>query len=171
MEQYGEIIDERFENTIPSAPALDELYKTFVNYFKNPRLTKFKDNDHYTIYMAKINCLLTNISRYIIVIVDHDNNNIGTTCLLSELHWKSFQTRTLDENHDLPYHTYQPHRGSLLDCEIERIKIEEEGSVYKCDKFPITITLLHTKNGAQGYANKGLVISALETFQTIVCIT
>jgi hypothetical protein len=121
--------------------------------------------------MIKNYCLLSKECRYIVALILKDNQDIGYKQNLNNLRWVSFQTRTLDaDHHDLPPHSYNPVRGGPLDIEIVRIKSDEKASTYSCKKFPFTVTLLHTKNNLNEYTEKGTVVTALETFQTIVAL-
>jgi hypothetical protein len=151
------------------SPSLSSMYDAFTKYFSDPVMTKIKDVEKYTMYMSKTYCLLSTEYRYIIALVPQDINIIGFKKNLNELKWLSLQTRSLNDNHNLPQHYYVARRGSILDSEIYRIKTEDKASTYKCDRFPIIITLLHTK-GKNDYQDKGIIITALETYQTIIVI-
>jgi hypothetical protein len=151
------------------SPSLSSMYDAFTKYFSDPVMTKIKDVEKYTMYMSKTYCLLSTEYRYIIALVPQDINIIGFKKNLNELRWLSLQTRSLNDNHNLPQHYYVARRGSILDSEIYRIKTEDKASTYKCDRFPIIITLLHTK-GKNDYQDKGIIITALETYQTIIVI-
>ena len=164
MAGYGEILE-------PFEPDLDLMYKAFVNYFKDPVMVKIKNVDKYSMYMIKNYCLLSKECRYMVALVPKDGYDVGYKQSLSNLRWVSFQTRTLDADHDLPPHSYNPIRGGPLDVEIVRIKTDEKASTYSCKKFPFTVTLLHTKNNLNEYTEKGTIVTALETFQTIVALT
>jgi hypothetical protein len=164
MSGYGEILE-------PFEPELDVMYKAFISYFNNPLMTKIKNTDKYSMYMVKNYCLLSKECRYIVCLILQDNNPNGYKQTLDNMRWLSFQTRTLSQSHELESHLYNPKRGGILDSEISRIKTDNNSSTYKCDKFPFTITLLHTKNDINEYSNKGTVISALETYQTIIALT
>jgi hypothetical protein len=162
-----------WEDPLPT-PGVDgvstsSMYDAFTKYFSDPVMTKIKDVERYTMYMCKTYCLLSTEYRYIIALVPKDINIIGFKKNLNELRWLSLQTRSLNDNHNLPQHYYVARRGSILDSEIYRIKTEDKASTYKCDRFPITITLLHSKS-KNDYQDKGIIITALETYQTIIVI-
>jgi len=163
MAQYGEILD-AYE------PDLDNMYQEFANFFNNPTMTKIKDVNNYSMYMAKTYCLLSNQCRYLIAMVPKDVKGLGTVESLSTIRWVSFQTRTLPDNHNLPPHSYNAKRNGPLACEITRANIGEKASSYKCEKYPFTVTLLHGKKGASEYQSRGTVIAALETYSTIVSL-
>lgn len=161
--RYGELL-----NTYD--PNKESLYESFDTYFNYPSMTKIKDVDNYSVYMAKTYCLLSNECRYIIVFVTIDSTPVYTQERLINLKWDSLQTRTLSEQHSLPSHSYQPRRLASLNVLIRREKIDPEASTYVCDDLPIIVTLLHTKNSSNDYQNQGTVISALETYQTIITL-
>lgn len=163
MAQYGEIILDYNSET-------ESVYTYFVEYFENPTMTKIKNMMELSMYLTKIECLLTNEFRYIIVLVDEDNLPLGAQKLLSNLQWKSIQTRTLSENHSIPIHKYNPTNNSPLNRTITRTHLLDESSTYVCQELSITITLLHKKD-KNDYRSEGKVINALETYQTIITIT
>ena len=160
---YGEIIND-------FSSERDELYEYFYKYFDNPTMYKIKDINNYSMYFCKIHCLLNNNYRYIIVFVFNDNEPIMNQQRLSQLKWENLQTRTLEDHHDLPQHKYQPTRNSKLYTPINRIIKDKDKSVYSCDKLPLQITLLHNKGGANQYQDQGNVITALETYNTLINI-
>ena len=162
MAHYGEIL-----NTFD--PLKDNFCSYINKYFNFPNFKKIKDINENSIYMVKINCLLSNKYRYLIAIVLKDINNIGSFIKLSDLNLISFQTRTLDDKHNIESHNYQPLMSGPLTAKIKRTDILPELSKYKCDKFPIEILLLHKKKDIQSeYQTNGNIISALETYETII---
>ena len=163
IQQYGEMMGS-FESS------REKMYKDFDDYFNHPTMVKIKDVEGHSMYMSKTYCLLSNECRYIIVFVPQDNMPIRTKETLVKLRWVSLQTRTLADNHELPPHGYQPRRHPDLNFPIERVKVETDCSTYTCKDLPLTITLLHGKNGPSDYQQQGNVIAALETFQTILTL-
>lgn len=165
MTEYGELFSEINCDA-------DNMRSGFVAYFNNPVMTKTKSVNGCSIYMAKNYCLLSRLCRYLVAIIEEDNEKIDTKKSLDSLEWVSFQTRTLSENYSLPSHSYVAKRGGPLDIKITRTDISQRGSTYNCENsFPITITLLH-ENGksSNDYQPNGTLISALETFNTIIVI-
>ena len=124
-------------------------------------------------YACKVYGLLTNENRYILCITYGNNYNIGTVEELRTIHWISLQTRRLPENYQCLTHSYIAKIEGPLDEMIERIKKDEKSSTYSCENIPgIIITLLHTeKKDSNTYQNKGKIINALETFETIITFT
>ena len=168
MASYGTLLDEGVD--------IEYMYKTFVDYFNDPVLTKIGnvspgDGPGFSKYMTKCYCLLSKECRYIVAFVDQDNNEVHTTKRLSELWWKSLQTRELADYHNLQPHSYNPENKGPLTCAINRTEKNTEASTYVCSAFPIVVTLLHTKKkGIHDYQDRGTVIAALETWQTIVTL-
>ena len=149
------------------------IFKYFNDYFNSPTMTKIKDVGLFSMYMSKLYCLLSKECRYLVVFVKTDTNQIGYNEQLINLDWVSFQTRTLNSDEytgiSMKNHSYEVvGKGPLL-AEIVRDSITPEASLYKCKDLDIVVTLLHTeKNTKEVYRDAGNVISALETFQTIV---
>lgn len=164
MSHYGEYLG-TYE------PDKQNIYDAFVSFFNNPTMTKIKDIDNmFSMYMTKTYCLLNRDCRYIVILINKDNRSIGSVDLLSSFYWFSLQTRTFSQNekYNLPSHSYNAVRGGLLDKPIFRTELTDEASIYKCDELKLSITLLHTKNDHNEYIEKGNVLQALETYQTIV---
>ena len=76
----------------------------------------------------------------------------------------------LSEKYKCLTHSYIAKVEGPLDEMIERVETGNSSSTYHCENIPeIVITLLHTdKKGPHVYQNKGKIINALETFETIV---
>jgi hypothetical protein len=163
IQQYGELLN-AFE------PGKEKMYQIFDDYFNHPTMVKIKDVQNYSMYMSKTYCLLSNECRYIVAFVQQDIMPIRTKESLSTLKWVSLQTRTLPDHHNLPSHGYQPKRDGPLNVLITRTNVTDEASTYSCQDFPVTVTLLHTKKGSNEYQDRGNIIAALETYNTIICL-
>ncbi len=150
-----------------------KIYDAFTSNFKNPTFTKMRDTDQFSIYMSKIYCLLGTTQRYIVLFTNIDVYTIGTTREMADILWVSLQTRNLEENHDIPLHTYQAKRGTILDAEIVRSFSGFDASEYSCPTIKnLKVTIIHKKGSdSLSYANKGTILSALETYSTIVLLT
>lgn len=164
MADYGEIIDDY-------NPHKESIYKMFTDYFKNPKMVRVKDTDNFYVYLCKLYCLLNRECRFIIVFVEK-NNALQNVENLDSLEWVSLQTRTFPDseypNIDV-IHGYQAVADGPLTAVINKSNVTDTSSTYVCDDIPILITLLHTeKNTKESYQNRGTVIHALETFQTII---
>ena len=163
MAQYGELLDSFYD------PNKEPVYNLFTDYFRDPGMTKIKDIDNYSMYMTKIHSLLGIEHRYVIAFVFKDEKPLGNKENLSNLKWLSLQTRTMTEEHDLPFHTYIPRR-TTLDKKINITQRNERSCSYAVDGLPIIITLLQ-KGKTMNYVSSGSVVSALETYSTIISFT
>jgi hypothetical protein len=162
MAHYGLLLDSY-------GPEREYIYELFSEYFNNPNLIKIKNVDGLSMYCTKILCLLTNEYRYIILFTKEDDNIIGSLTNLKLLFWESLQTRTLEEKFNCNSHDYIPVKSGDLDTIIIRTEYNKKTSEYSSEKFPNLITtLLHTKkDDMYEYQNKGTIITAIETYQTI----
>lgn len=161
MALYGELL-----NTYD--PDLEYIYNLFIEYYGNTYFTKIREEEKYYIYMCKIYGLLNNQYRYLIAVVTA-NNQLKEEELLSDLKWVSFQARTLPENYKLKMYSYVPKKGSILNSQIVKILCNTVSCSYSCSNLPIlNVTLLNTKDDVLEYQPNGTIISALETFQTII---
>lgn len=161
MASYGQALNSGYD------PIKDNIYPLFTQYFENPRMTKIKDTDSYSMYMSKIHALLGVEFRYLITFVPGNNFPIGDTKFLTELEWESLQTRTLIDDHKLPFHSYTPVRIRDLDRRITLVESDDFHYTYKVENLPIQIILLATKKGLN-YNSSGTVVPALETYQTLI---
>jgi len=161
MASYGQILDTGYD------PVKDNIYPLFHQYFENPRLVKIKNVDKYSMYMVKIHALLGVEFRYLIAFVPKNDLPIRDEKFLSQLEWESLQTRTLTDDHIIPSHSYTPKRLPNLDQKIQLRSKDDNQYVYNVIDLPIRITLLPTSKGLD-YNPSGTVVSALETYQTLV---
>ena len=160
-QQYGELLN-AYE------PSKEKMYQAFDDYFNHPTMVKIKDVNGHSMYMSKTYCLLSNECRYIIAFVRQDSMPVRTKESLKILQWVSLQTRTLPDQHSLPPHGYQPKRDGPLHVPIVRTSVTSEASTYSCNDLPVTVTLLHSKKGSVQYQDRGNIIAALETYNTII---
>lgn len=160
MESYIDYID----------PSVEELYTSITNYYQNPVMYKIKDVEQYSLYMAKIESGLMNEHRYIIVFMYKNDEPFRSTSKLGDLKWTTFQTRILNENHDIRSFAYIPKRSSGITSTIELTERTDRYTQYKCEKFPIDITVLNNPNKNDMYQNRSILASALETYRTILTL-
>ena len=162
MIKHGYIINPNYD------PLKIIVYETFDDYFNNPIVNKIKDIEQYSVYMTKIFSMIGNSYRYLILFVDKDSNNINFKQPMKNCEWISLQTRTLDDYHNRPSNKYKFTQIPELKQKITIKTRDEKHSVYDCENFPLSVTLLHTrKNFSMQYQNIGDIITALETYQTI----
>lgn len=154
-----------------SDPSRDVFYSLLDEYYDSPIMTKIKNiGNEYSMYAEKLACLLLNEERYIIAICPIDNNPINTRVHLKGLRWLSFQSRSLHE--DLPVngnHQYEIKRADKFNLLLTLSERTEKYTKYNIkDNTSINVTLLHTRGLEYEYPNEGNLISALETFQTVL---
>ena len=103
--EFGQVINPEYD------PSKNHLYKAFHEYFNNPILTKIKNVNNFTVYMAKIHAMLGNSFRYLILFVNRDVNNTGTEKRMEELDWVSLQTRGRQSP---PQHKHQSKTNRMM---------------------------------------------------------
>lgn len=168
--ENGEIIDDMISSE------REKVYLLFCEYFKNPTMTKYKDNTIYSLYACKVYCLLSKECRFIVVTTLKNKIPLFSNQELKYLEWESIQTRTLNQESELSklsnkinVHSYIPKSEGELTSKILRVNISDKTSSYICENLPLMVTLLHnSKKTSESYQDKGSVISALETWETII---
>ena len=164
MAHYGQILDESYD------PSKDNIYDLFVKYFGDLTMTKIKDVQDYSMYVAKIRCMLSIEHRYVIIFVNNDKLPLGNTDQLRNFRWINLQTRSLPDNHSVNPQTYRPRRMPELMDKIHLESKSPKSYIYHSEKYPIVITLLAKKSGEMEYQPLGTIVSALETFNTIISL-
>ena len=149
-------------------PVRYNFYAILSDYYENLSFVKLKDVEKYSMYICKVHSLLSKDFRYLIAMTNKDNHPPGYKVKLEEIPWKIFQSRTLPDNHTLPLHNYDSRRGTPLDSKINVIKRTKESTTYLNKEFSLEITLLHVRDREYEYPDSGSIVSALETFQTIL---
>lgn len=162
---YGTVIDSY-------DPRNEEVYNIICSYFHNPTMTKLKNVNTYSIYIAKPKCMLGLHNRYIMALIPEDSSPLGTVSLLDQLKWTSFQTRTRIENYKLETFDYTPSRNPS-----NKITLTQRGErhcEYSCEDLPINVTLLiedwEPKQSSHNYQNSGTLSQALETWKTTITL-
>jgi hypothetical protein len=163
---------------IDSDFSIKNLYEIIDDYFDSPQLEKVQDNQNISMYMCKIATLLAGAEqRYLIAICNIDNNPIGKKVLLSNINWKSFQTRTLvpnDSNYKIISHSYSPKNNERFNnIGVNLLKRYEDHTEYFFEdqiynKF--IVSLLHKNKNLYEYPESGNLPACLETFKTIILI-
>ena len=149
-------------------PEKENIYSLFTNYFDDPIMTKIKDLDNYSVYMSRINMSLGIEFRYIVAFIRRNNLSLKSSCYFNELKWISLQTRTLKDEHDIKRHNYIPDKNSELNKKITLISKNEKSYIYDVDGLELSLTLVPIKEGLNEYRDSGMMISAIETYNTII---
>lgn len=153
------------------------IQKSIVQYFGDAVMVKIKqtpETQHkpsYSLYYAKIGCMLCIENRYIIAVMDTDPYPIGSQQRLSEMNWISFQTRTIEKS---PGQLKTQQLKSVTTPIItDTIKLSEkriDRNVYMSVNYPLKIELLYTKDD-DSYADNGTIQSGLDTHNCVLTFT
>ena len=144
-----------------------KTYELIVSIYKDPILTKTKDNGKTAVYMGKTSCRLINECRYLIATTNHDVNDVGAKVNLSTLNWTDFQTRMLKGK--FACDTCNSANLTLQSPSLELMERNSHYTQYKSAEYNIKVSLLHTKtNNLYEYPNQGDIIAALELYQTVI---
>lgn len=151
-----------------SDPIKEYTYRLFADYYDNLIMEKVRDDDHFSVYMARLQCLLLNEQRYIIALVPTDQYPPMRRQKLEDLRWVSLQIRNLEEGPEMQAQSYNMKRNTDFQRRIKVSARNEDITTYTVDDLPVYVSLLHTRGNEYEYPNEGSLISALETFRTIV---
>lgn len=164
MIEYGEDLGEYSPN--------EDYYRDLLcEYFDSPVMKKVKDVKEMSIYACKVHSMLSVDKRYIICNKKLDNFPIGYKTPLKDISWECLQTRAKN----IPnYDTGVPHRYSIKKTENYRIplyleKREPASCTYRTSNdTTLCVTLLTEGKTPFIYGNEGNMVSALETYATLV---
>jgi hypothetical protein len=149
------------------------------SHLGKPVMTKLKlidmpdANKRYSMYYAKLGCLLCVDDRYIVAIVQDDGYPIGTQQYISDLNWISFQTRTLDQKQvpgQIKSQDLKTTLNPVVTDKIQMVERKEDRMVYFSNTHPVQVELLFTKD-YDTYAENGTIQSALETYNCVLTFT
>jgi hypothetical protein len=151
----------------------EKVYNIFTDYFNNPVLTKVNDDNFYSTYASKSGNSMMNIyKRYLIVIVLKDNKQLGNKENLSNLKWRSLQTRTFNKEYDTDITNFEHTPSTQPHYEIALKDRGEKYCIYTCLNLPIYVTLLlenwEDKQSTLRYQSKGTLSQAIETWKTSI---
>jgi hypothetical protein len=171
------------ENINGYSPHKETVYKLIENYYDNPKMVKVEDipdknsinggNNGKSIYACKIFSLLSVDNRYIIAITPKDDLPIGFMKYLKDIEWECFQTRSI---RDYPHKFKNSHKYSLNVAKktgdyLAPFHVRsrtKDACEYVSNDLPLLITLLNSGKSIYTFGNEGTLISALETFNTIL---
>ena len=138
-----------------------DIYNSIVDYFGDIIMTKLNskstsDGTSYGLYYCRVGCMLCIDNRYLLVIVKEDNDNVsvGTQMYLSNLHWISFQTRSIDEfetvnpyNIKIKQQNVKNNRNNIIDMEMKMSEELNDRVRYECSQhYPITVDVMKKKS-------------------------
>jgi hypothetical protein len=165
MLKHGELFDDY-------SPDFSLFYAAISIFYNHPKMEVLKIDNGFVMYGCKLKCLLE-IKRYLFAVVKDDNTvSLGDVLSLGDLQWEALHIKELPDvivfkNKD---HEYNPQRIIYLDHPIVRTEINDDESIYSCDYHKdIKIKLIHKdKNSRTQYQETGNLLSALETFMTVI---
>lgn len=162
MNKYGTIFEPNFNLN------KDKFQTLIVEYYQNPKLQKVKDTKTQSVYIAMVDNQLIAKKQFIVVTCGKDKYPSGKISYLMHLKWNSFQTRYLENTSAIPM-SYTVPSASKFDIKLQLVERQDEISRYKTlGNFSVYISLLHDNKNLYEYPNTGTLISALETFKTII---
>lgn len=139
-----------------------DIYNSIVEYYGDVILTKLNskstsDGTNYGLYYCRVGCMLCIDNRYLLVIVKEENKQnipIGTQMYLSNLHWISFQTRSIDDfetvnpyNIKIKQQNVNNNRNRIIDMEMKYLDDLQDRVRYECSEFyPITVDIMKKKS-------------------------
>lgn len=147
--------------------SISKLYAGFI-------MTKVDQKNSYSIYKARVDCLTCEDYKYIVAIVQNDNNSIGDTAPLALLKWDVFQTRRTNSEIEfrkfgMVSQGYIIKRDNILEERITKWMEIENKTIYKSDSLPIRIEVVHIKKD-DVFADKGNLVAVLELYQTLIIL-
>jgi hypothetical protein len=152
-------------------PERDYVYQLITKYYDNPTMTKVKEpNESLSMYVCQLTCLLMNEKRYLIVLTHKDTHPLGYSQPLNEFRWVSFRVRSLQEEsyQNIPIHNYKIKRDDRFMIGLKIKNRNQDISLYETDLGVFSVSLLHTKKQEYEYPNEGNLVSALETYHTVL---
>jgi hypothetical protein len=162
MSEYGRMIgDTNLQNIV--------IYNFFVYYFDNPRMKKIKSINGQSLYACGIPSMLVRERKYVIAVVNDNQSNVyGDTVTLDQLQWYSLQTRTIDEEYDVPFHNYRQKNDNVSISKINVVRKTDKVYEYKSDQFEtLSVQLIFSKNQTRSFSDSGTLKIATETFNTL----
>jgi hypothetical protein len=150
------------------SPEKEYIYDIFSQYYDNPLLYKIKSENGVSIFGVQLPSLLLNEKRFLIVTF---NGGFFEQQRLRNIPWTTLQVRTLTNNNEynhLPIFKYKRKKFAVYNQPLKVTTRTKDITHYKTKKLPIEVSLLHTKGLEYEYPNEGTLISALETFQTVI---
>jgi len=157
-----------------TCPKKEYLYDLLCRYYDSPDLWKLQNGDgnhDYCLYGVQLPCFLLNEKRYLMVLCPLDTSPVGTQRNLRDLRWISLQARSLQDDKfaSLPTHSYEIKRDPAFSLSLHIFYRSTDISTYHCvDPYPLEVSLLHVRKDEYEYPNDGTLVSALESFQTIL---
>ena len=153
------------------------VYDFFEIYFSALYFTKIRDQSSsmgdFSMYMARLSAQVCHGDPYVVAYTAKDVNAPGYMAPLQSLKWKSFQTRSLDDDYGLKEQLFDHDLVSQrLGRQIPMLNVAARN--YDCaeyySSFPIKVTLLNDTDlqNPQQWPDRLSLDLALKTQQCVV---
>lgn len=160
---------------IDDTPFDRQILYDFLNaYFDSPQVQKTKndENSGTSVYMTRINSLLASPEqRFLVVITDADAHPVGTVIALSDLKWKSLQTRMLSQfDRTIHRHSYLPKNQKKYALRMKLLQRYPNRSEYEIENFPgeCVVALMHSNpNQAFEFPDQVICSGSIELYRTV----
>lgn len=151
-------------------PEKEFLYQLVNRYYDSPTLLKIRDDPDFSMYGIQLPCFLMNEKRFLIALCPLDAFSKNSRRPLKDLRWVSLQARSLNDEKmaALPVHNYQIKRDPQYALPLSVYHRSTKISTYRLQDYPLEVSLLHLRSNEYEYPSDGTLVSALETFQTIL---
>jgi len=151
-------------------PAKEFVYQLLAKYYDTPMLLKIRDDDQFSMYGTQLPCFLLNEKRYLILLCPRDAFSRNSRRSMADIRWVSLQARSLNDPDmaALPVHPYQIKRDAQYALPLKITHRTTKLSSYRLNEYPLEVSLLHARSHEYEYPNEGTLVSALETYQTIL---
>lgn len=131
---------------------------------------KIKNNEYteYSVYYAKISCLLCIEERYLVCITINDVNPVGSQEYLNNIMWTSFQTRNITNfEYKLNSQEYTAKSNDLTNSYFTLKEKTKDKYIYLSNKYQIKAEMLITEKDSD-YTTKGTLKMILESFNSVI---
>ena len=151
-------------------PEKEYLYQMITRYYDTPTLLKLRDDQDFSMYGIQLPCFLLNEKRYLILLCPRDAFSKNSRRSMKDLRWISLQARSLHDEAmaSLPLHHYQIKRDNQYAIPLSVFHRSTKVTTYRMDSYPLEVSLLHQRSNEFEYPGEGTLVSALETYQTIL---
>lgn len=146
--------------------------ETIGRYFSNITFSKVDRKEDYAIYGASINSSFGSGKKEYVLLFVPNHMAILDRGKISDLHWKSLQTRILTNGYRLPSQKWDIPRGTQLPM-FSVVERTDERSKYKLEGSKETEMILKhdpKKKTKFQYHNRINLVAALSTFMCILVI-
>jgi hypothetical protein len=151
-------------------PEKEYMYQLINRYYDSPTLLKIRNDQDFSMYGIQLPCFLLNEKRFLILLCPLDAFSKNSRRPMKDLRWISLQARSLNDEKmtELPMHHYQIKRENQYAVPLSIYHRSVKVSTYRLKSYPLEVSLLHLRSNEFEYPSEGTLVSALETYQTIL---